>query len=221
MSSKRKIDSARANGAKSHGPATEAGRKKSSMNALKYGLTARTVVLPNENDDEYTVLLESYVQKFQPTDPVEMDLVVEMVNAKWRQRRLFLIESNLYQEQMQNQKEQMEEDYETYNESVEHACAFRKLSESGCLSMLSRAESRLERTYSRALRNLLQLRKNDCEKRTQSPPHHTNYPTTSHLEQSGADDRFSSSAFSPTRQATKNDGLPRLEFPWFSRNFHV
>ena len=66
----------------------------------------------------------------------------------------------------------MEEDYETYNESVEHACAFRQLSESGSLSMLSRAESRLERTYSRALRNLLQLRhaarKQDSEKRTES-----------------------------------------------------
>ena len=212
MSSRRKIDSARANGAKSHGPSTEAGRKKSSMNALKYGLTARTVVLPNENDDEYTFLLESYVEKFQPTDPVEMDLVVEMVNVKWRQRRLFLIESNLYQEQMQNQKEQMEEDYETYNESVEHACAFRKLSESGCTAMLSRAESRLERTYTRALRNLLQLRKNDSEKRTESqdctpaPNHHA--PP----EQSAADDRFLSSAVAP-QQATKNGGPPHSEFP--------
>jgi hypothetical protein len=211
MSSKRKIDSARANGAKSHGPATEAGRKKSSMNALKYGLTARTVVLPNENDGEYTFLLESYVDKFQPVDPVEMDLIVEMVNTKWRQRRLLLIESTLYEEQMQNQKEQMEEDYQTYDESVEHACAFRKLSESGCLSMLSRAESRLERSYSRALRNLLQLRKNDSEKRTESqdctpatnrqphveaePPPSNNQP----FEQSGADDRFLSSAFPATR----------------------
>jgi hypothetical protein len=172
MSTKRKIDSARANGAKSHGPATAQGRKKSSMNALKYGLTARTVVLPNENDVEYTFLLESYVEKFQPADPVEMDLVVEMVNAKWRQRRLLLIESNLFEEQMQKQKEEIEADYESYNESVEHACAFRGLSESGCVTMLSRAESRLERTYSRALRNLLQLRhdarKQESEKRTQS-----------------------------------------------------
>jgi len=68
MSSKRKIDSARANGKKSHGPVTEEDRKASSMNALKYGLTARTVVLPNENADEYTSLLDSYIQ--DPTPPV-------------------------------------------------------------------------------------------------------------------------------------------------------
>src|SRR5713226_9683348 len=81
MSTQRKIDSARANGAKSHGPITEEGRKKSSMNALKHGLTARTVVLSNEKDDEYTVLVDSYVQDLQPTDSVEMDHVVEMANA--------------------------------------------------------------------------------------------------------------------------------------------
>ena len=52
--------------------------------------SAHTVVLTNENDGEYTDLLQSYAQKFLPADPVEMDLVVEMVNAKWRQRRLFL-----------------------------------------------------------------------------------------------------------------------------------
>jgi hypothetical protein len=119
---------------------------------------------------------------------------------------------------MQNQKEQMEEDYKSYNESVEHACAFRTLSESGCTAMLSRAESRLERTFSRALRNLLQLRqdarKNDSEKRTESQDrspaanHQRHVDAQPPIEQSGADDRFSSSTLSPTRQATKNDGLP-------------
>ncbi len=43
------------------------------MNALKYGLTARTVVLPNENAGEYNSLLDSYIQDLQPTGPVEME----------------------------------------------------------------------------------------------------------------------------------------------------
>src|SRR6266403_889354 len=105
MSTQRKIDAARANGAKSHGPITEQGRKTSSMNALKHGLTARTVVLSNENHDEYTALLESYVEDLQPAGPVEMDLVLEIVNAKWQQRRLSNIESRLFEQHMEKPKD--------------------------------------------------------------------------------------------------------------------
>ncbi len=105
MPSKRKLDSARANGAKSHGPVTPEGRKKSSMNALKHGLNARTVILPNEDDDEYNFQLEAYVEQLQPAGLVEMDLVVEMVNARWRQRRCNKTETGLFAEQMVKQKE--------------------------------------------------------------------------------------------------------------------
>src|SRR5713226_8684232 len=95
MSTQRKIDSARANGAKSHGPVTEEGRKTSSMNALKHGLTARTVLFSNDNHADYDALLDSYIQSLQPIDPFEMDLIVEMVNAKWQQRRVQKFETEL------------------------------------------------------------------------------------------------------------------------------
>jgi hypothetical protein len=159
MSTQRKIDSARANGAKSHGPITEEGRKTSSMNALKHGLTARTVVLSNENGDEYDGLLASYIRDLKPTGPVEMDLVVEMANAKWRQRRLCKIESELFERQMEEQKEEIAADYKSYDEVSEHTYAFRMLSHSVSLQMLNRMESRLERTYSRALNDLVRLRR--------------------------------------------------------------
>jgi hypothetical protein len=178
MSTQRKINSARANGAKSHGPITGQGRKTSSMNALKHGLTAKTVVLSNENDDEYNGLLESYVQELQPTGPVEMDLVVEMANAKWRQRRLHNMETELFERQMEDQKEMIDADYKSYDAVLEQTYAFRTLAHSVPLQMLNRMETRLERTYSRALNNFLRLRRlressldtgnKKGEKRTQS-----------------------------------------------------
>jgi len=83
MSSQRKINSARANGAKSRGPKTEAGRKASSMNALTHGLYAKGVVLGNESGEQHRQLLQAYVQQFQPEGPAETDLADEMVAANW------------------------------------------------------------------------------------------------------------------------------------------
>jgi hypothetical protein len=178
MSTQRKIDSARANGAKSHGPITEQGRKTSSMNALKHGLTARTVVLSNEDGDEYTGLLNSYIEELQPNGTIEMDLITEMVNAKWQQRRLFNIESELFEQYMEKPRKVSDPAYDSHDATVEQTAAFRIMSNSTSLTMLNRMAARFERTYSRALNNLLRLRrlresnpgvsKTKDEKRTQS-----------------------------------------------------
>ena len=158
MSTQRKIDSARANGAKSHGPITEQGRKKSSMNALKHGLTARTVLFSNDNHDEYNALLESYIESLQPIDPVEMDLVVDMVNAKWQQRRVQKLETELFDREMDEQKERLNEKYESYDATFEQTHAFRMLTHCPAMRMLHREASRLKRDHSRALNDLLRLR---------------------------------------------------------------
>ena len=171
MSSLRKIDSARANGAKSHGPITEEGRKTSSMNAVKYGLTAHTVVLPNENDEEYDLLLDTYFNDLQPIGIFERDLVVEMVNAKWRQRRFYDVESLMFEREIFRNQEQIDKEYGSDTKVVAHAFALRNLSLGGSLPMLSQVESRLERIYARASRTLhqhRQLREKYVEKRTQS-----------------------------------------------------
>jgi hypothetical protein len=53
MSSDLKTKTARANGAKSHGPATLEGRAKSSRNSLRHGLSAKTVLLPAESHEQF------------------------------------------------------------------------------------------------------------------------------------------------------------------------
>ena len=158
MSSQTKIDSARANGAKSHGPKTEEGRKKSSRNAVKHGLYSASVVLSTEPRKQYNAMLDAYVQQFQPEGPVELDLVEEMVGAKWRQRRLRAIESELLEEEMDDVEKWFRDRGKEYNNLSVLTRAYRRQAAS-TLALLTRHEARLERAYSRALKNLLELQR--------------------------------------------------------------
>ena len=85
MPTQLRSDTARANGAKSHSPATAEGRENSSRNAVKHGLFSRNpLVLECENDDDFEVLHNSQMEIHQPATPAEKDLVDQMVAARWR-----------------------------------------------------------------------------------------------------------------------------------------
>jgi len=164
MPSLSKSESARINGAKSRGPKTEAGLKRSSQNALKHGLSAQTLVLPTEDPGEFHNLLTSYLDQFRPGGPAELDLVHEMVAAQWRLQRLAIIETQLYVESMKRFEEDADE---PLNPTESLTAAFTWLASSNSYPFLQRVESRLQRTYSRALRGLLQLQR---VRRSPDPP---------------------------------------------------
>jgi hypothetical protein len=174
MSSQQKIDSARANGAKSRGPKTEAGRKISSRNAVTHGLYAKGVVLAKESPEQFQEMLDAYIDQFQPHGPAEIDLIEEMVAAKWRQRRLWTIEADLIENQIYLQTEKLDKLYSSYDPNSPLSHAYAALAESGSLPFLTRNESRLERAFNRALKTLLELQRlrksanENVQKRTQS-----------------------------------------------------
>jgi hypothetical protein len=64
----------RANAQLSTGPRTAAGLAKSSLNALKCGLTGRTVLLPTEDVAEYEQHMSRYYAEFSPVSQRETDL---------------------------------------------------------------------------------------------------------------------------------------------------
>jgi hypothetical protein len=129
MSSLKRIRSSRSNGARSTGPKTPEGKRRSSRNALRHGLLARCIVLSDESPEAFQTLVAEHLARFAPAGGVELGMVEEMAAALWRLRRAWTIETS----------------------------AFSELASSPQFALLNRYESRLHCMYQRALRNLLLL----------------------------------------------------------------
>lgn len=155
MSSLRRIQASRANGSKSHGPVTPEGLEIASRNALRHGLTAQTVVLTNESATRFEELLAYYVEHFEPHSEVEMDFVEEMAVAKWRQRRTWSIETATLDYELDNQDPAFAKKYERIDHPTRLVVALESLHQRGtALQLISRYETRMNRHFERALRNL-------------------------------------------------------------------
>jgi hypothetical protein len=88
----------RANSEHSTGPRTETGKQRSSLNALRHGLTARTAVLPSEDPTAYQQHCRQFVDEYQPATPTETHLVQELADTSWPQKRIPILEASLIAE---------------------------------------------------------------------------------------------------------------------------
>jgi len=153
-----KSETARANGAKSHGPVTPEGRATSSRNSLRHGFTAKSVVLPTESQEDFLALLDSYTYHFNPQGGVEMDLVQAMAAARWRLQRICNIEAALLSTELVRRAEDIDEEFENMKNVDRLAWVFEKLADHGqALSLIVRYEGALNRSYDRAFKQLHML----------------------------------------------------------------
>jgi hypothetical protein len=91
-----RMEANRANAQSSTGPRTEAGKAKSSLNAVKSGLTGRTVLLPADDATEYQRHLAAFAEEFEPVGFRESELVQSIADTWWRLRRIPALESALF-----------------------------------------------------------------------------------------------------------------------------
>jgi len=85
----------RANSQHSTGPRTEPGKQRSSLNALRHGLTAQTAVLPTEDPETYQRHIQQFLDEYKPATPTETQLVHEIANTAWRLNRIPFLEADL------------------------------------------------------------------------------------------------------------------------------
>jgi len=82
----------RANAKHSTGPRTEAGKQRSSQNALRHGLTAQSVVVPSEEEAAYQQLCHKFFGEYEPATATEATLVQLLADTSWRLNRVTQLE---------------------------------------------------------------------------------------------------------------------------------
>ena len=88
----------RANSQHSTGPRTAAGKQRSSLNAIRHGLTARTAVLASEDLAAYQRHCRQFIDEYQPANATETQLVQDLVDTSWRLNRIPSLEAALFAE---------------------------------------------------------------------------------------------------------------------------
>jgi ribosomal silencing factor RsfS len=133
MATLKQFEANRRNAQKSTGPKTPEGKAAVSMNALCHGLRARTVVLPGENGEEFTQLCDDLEVEWLPQSRTEQFYVEQMAVSQWKLIRMEVVEVNIFKDP----------------EAAKNQLPM--------LDRLWQAECRLERSYSRAQRELERL----------------------------------------------------------------
>ena len=85
----------RANALLSTGPRTDSGKQRSSLNALRHGLTAASAVLPSEDQAAYDAHRRGFLDEYQPATPTETQLTQELADTAWRLNRIPSLEAAL------------------------------------------------------------------------------------------------------------------------------
>ncbi len=107
-----------ANARLSSGPKSIEGKTKVSLNAVKTGLTGRTVLLPSDDADEYRAHIDSFARRWSPVGHAECSLVQSLADIEWRLNRIQGIEMAIYAKGRMEFADQVDDpeliDLETY-----------------------------------------------------------------------------------------------------------
>ena len=79
----------------SPGPTSPQGRVRSSINALRHGLTARVVVLPTEDMAAYKAFSKEIADSLDAQTPVERQFAQTVADNQWRINRIRSIEDGM------------------------------------------------------------------------------------------------------------------------------
>jgi hypothetical protein len=145
----------KANAQKSTGPRTEAGKQRSSLNALRHGLTGQTIVLPTEDHSAYERHSQSFLNEYRPKDATETQLVQSLIDTSWRMNRAATVETNLFSLGIVEMEDRLRANHPEAEAALAMALAFRE--HMRAFASISTQSQRLARQFERTLAQLRQI----------------------------------------------------------------
>ena len=148
--SSKKARANRRNAQRSTGPKTAEGKAASSRNALRHGLSTMTLtVLPTENAQDLEALRKTLTSEWKPKGDSETFLVDQMIAARWKLARLGRMEAEAMDDMLESGGDGASADRQLVRALGSRGNIFEKL---------ERYTRSTERAYSKAVKELQQLR---------------------------------------------------------------
>jgi hypothetical protein len=170
MTSPQQLSANRANAQKSTGPTSSDGKAKVSHNALKTGLTGRTVLLPSDDVAAYQAHTERVFLQYSPEAGEESRLAQSIADTLWRLERIPALEAGIYAIGRRELASQFaDEQDETVRKAMIEAQVF--LTYRRDLNNLSIQEARLRRQHEKdqtELKRLIAERRAAAEQKRQA-----------------------------------------------------
>jgi hypothetical protein len=152
MATEKQIAANRANALRSTGPKTPEGKAQSSLNALRHGLLARTVVLRAESQDAFNDFAASFYAEYQPVGATETALVDALISARWRAMRMNKIEAVQIDREFDRQHDPALEDLDNATRTGMAYCE--AVNQSGALHLIDRVQANIQRQFDSAFDRL-------------------------------------------------------------------
>jgi hypothetical protein len=151
--SERKLAANRANAKKSTGPRTPQGKRRSSLNALTHGLTAKDITVLGESYDQFPAIRDALIQYWQPANAQELLLVERIAIHQVRFYRMIRQETGTLDLKIPDVTA------DNTPETINSAIAMAHIEYQNTLNLFSRYLAQIERGMDNAIKLLLQLRK--------------------------------------------------------------
>ncbi len=97
MATPNQIRANRENARKSTGPKSALGKRISSRNATRHGFYATSVLLPEEDPEEFVRLGRRLALAYSPCGVLEEEQVRTIIETRWQLRRANVVDTELYQ----------------------------------------------------------------------------------------------------------------------------